>query len=370
MLQHSDRIRDFIRFHASELFPSLTGMVEVDIDRACRLPQGPYRYRIVSGTDTRYLWAKKGRAYRSLGPEAEIYNIDTFTEFNHLKNLIAIACERFGSPRPLAYLDAGYILLTEDVPGQSLLERVIAECRPWRSNSLSKMETIIESCASWLRAFHETCHAEELPHGPSFQRSTELILSAVAQSWQNLALGGQSALSETLRSRISELAPRLASFLDSVSHPRTAVHGDFAFGNILVQDEKVIVLDMFSNQLSNPEGDVASLACQLEMMPYHRLVNPMRTRRLMKRFMSAYYQGNEPDAESRSLLRIFRLRCLIVSLDRHCRAASNLPSPFRQVAGLTIRFVYGLKISRLGTELEQLVSQEGGPCEPRTVDSL
>ena len=348
-----DALCEYIAAHAVRFFPDLRNRVRVQVDRAFRKDALHYRFVLQSGEERRFVWAKVGRADLGLGHESESYGVDTLTEYRHLKAMERCECSHFGSPRPLAYLDEHQVLLTEEAPGVSFLKVVLEGCRSWRHGSGKDLAVSFNRCAKWLRTFHNSCDASAIPNTPDYQRVIQLELIAIDEATHEITSQHSYLLGESLTNQIMALAPVLKEAMRTMSRGRTAVHADFGLGNMIIDQGKLVIFDMNSNRLGYPESDVATLLCQIEMIPYHNMVNPIRLKALRAVFLNAYYDQKPLDGETRYLLQIFRLTNLLRHVDRHTRVASRLRRPVRDLVLLTMQRVYRREITRVLADLDR-----------------
>jgi Ser/Thr protein kinase RdoA (MazF antagonist) len=101
-----------------------------------------------------------------------------------------------------------------------------------------------------------------------------------------------SAAGKTLRERLLESA---------------AVHGDFTVNNVLLDRDRVVVLDVGGRHRNAIYHDLASFLNSIRLVSLSQPVPGAVTRACERAFLEGYFGGARPDAIPMWFLRVFRL---------------------------------------------------------------
>lgn len=198
--------------------------------------------------------------------------------------------------RPLACLPEHLALVTEEAGGETLsalLERRLS----WRDPAAAAdMEPVFERVGRWLNVF-QACQ----PVGG--EMTTEAILAYLEVRLRRLG-GFRSAFDDRCQQRVVEHVRSLVAQLAPQDLQERAVHGDFALGNVLVDGERVTVLDFAMASRGLRLHDLAHAWLQLDLLCAKPKFRPSAVRRLH----AALLRGYDPTLETAHPL--FRLLVL------------------------------------------------------------
>jgi len=163
----------------------------------------------------------------------------------------------YGAVRPVACYPAHLAIVTEEVPGETLLDVVQHTIRwaldPSRSTAL---QDAFVAAGKWIHDFQE-------PADGAF--SLEWIREYIDSRLQRIAkVSGRRG--ERLREQVLEHIDRLGSRLPGEPAAAVTVHADLSPSNIMVCGNRVVVLDFAMARPGHPLQDVARLFTQLDLL--------------------------------------------------------------------------------------------------------
>jgi len=164
---------------------------------------------------------------------------------------------RYGAVRPVACYPAYLAIVTEEVPGETLLNVVERRIR-WsaRADRAGDLQDTFAAAGMWIREFQE-------PAEGSF--SLAWIRDYIDSRLQRIAKAS-GARGERLREQVLRHIDRLGSRMPDAPAAAVTVHADLSPSNIMVCDQRVVVLDFAMARAGHPLQDVARLFTQLELL--------------------------------------------------------------------------------------------------------
>jgi hypothetical protein len=192
----------------------------------------------------------------------------TSLEFGNLTRARSMLQEEFtrGVPEPLLVLPALGILVTRRVPGTPLTQFFKKHgnrfCGPFRSAAVADKARL---AGTWLKGFQEATQAEPIVFNRySFLAEVEQRLLRLEQK------GFEPKLAREILDKVSLQSTRFQGRLT----PAAARHGDFIPQNILIQDDRVGIVDFeaFAERQSvyyDPSMFLAYLLLLRTRAPYH-----------------------------------------------------------------------------------------------------
>ena len=202
---------------------------------------------------------------------------------------------RYGAVRPIACYPALLAIVTEEVPGETLLKAVEQRMR-WAldSSRSADLQEVFGAAGTWIREFQE-------PAEGSF--SLAWIREYVDSRLQRIAkVSGPRG--ERLREQVLRHIDRLGSNMPDAPAAAVTVHADLSPSNIMVCDHRVVVLDFAMARPGHPLQDVARLFTQLDLLA----LKPQFRRAAIRRLQLALLRGF--DAELRADDPALRLQVL------------------------------------------------------------
>jgi len=128
------------------------------------------------------------------------------------------------------------------------------------------------------------------------------------------------------------------------------LHNDFGPGNIVVNRERITVLDVACCRTGVQFSDVAYFSTCIALMGALHLRAEQSCRNLVKDFVAAYFDNRAVPRDIEMLLVLLRLNAVVRELQRHVRRVAELPSPLRTAAQIFCSRVYGRLISSVAED--------------------
>ena len=190
--------------------------------------------------------------------------------------------DRYGAVRPIACYPALLAIVTEEVPGDTLLKAVEQRMR-WAldSSRSADLEEVFGAAGTWIREFQE-------PAEGSF--SPAWIRDYIDSRLQRIAKVS-GARGDRLRERVLRHIDRLGSRLPDAPAAEVTVHADLSPSNIMVCDQRVVVLDFAMARPGHPLQDVARLFTQLDLLA----LKPQFRRAAVRPLQLALLRGFDPE---------------------------------------------------------------------------
>lgn len=188
---------------------------------------------------------------------------------DRLNKAVTVADKKINIPKVLGYNDQLKLLVISEVPGKPLLELL----------GQSSFEEALEKTALLLANLHhlkvETERKWNFPEELTVvKKQTELISSILPDLYGKL------------QDLIFKLEKRAASLNFSAFH---LLHGDFYYGQVLVDQDRVWFLDLDEAILGDPLLDVGNFIAHLQ---YLGLISPGATwKNYIQLFQNSYFQA-------------------------------------------------------------------------------
>jgi len=335
--------------NALRYFPGLHGKVCVH-----RLPMRGstaqiVRFQVVAGALRKDVVAKWAPIYKE--------NNEGLTEYYHYKrfndnNTIAA----IGCPTALDFLAEGNVLLTEAVPGESLLTLL-------RRRNISRvghaktqeMDRAIQLCGIWLRKFHSLVCEETTAESNAQARRIRGCIPKI----NALCFGDDTTLPFH-----GSLLCKIRSIMQHVFHggfPGSCQfaqrHGDFGPGNILVDSGSIAVLDITRNKPAPTVSDLAYFTVYLDLMPYTWLMDHRLFARYKSLFLAAYFGDRTIPSDQLFLFHLFELEALLKFWLRQNERMRSLPKIVRWVYQPYWRLHLGHLLTKTVSRMEYIILQ-------------
>ena len=187
----------------------------------------------------------------------------------------------YGAVRPVACYPAHLAIVTEEIPGETLLDLVQREIRwavtPSRAAALSG---VLAAAGLWIRDFQE----------PSTETTTVAWMRDYIDSRLRRIADATGRPGEQLRGRVLDHIDSVARRLESAPVPSVTVHADLSPSNIMVSGSRVVVLDFAMARAGHPLQDVARLFTQLDLLA----MKPQFRRSVIEPLQQALLRGFDP----------------------------------------------------------------------------
>jgi hypothetical protein len=202
-----------------------------------------------------------------------------------------------GAVRPVACYVDDLAIVTEEAKGDTLLQ-YLRDNASWfpRSHVRRSLETTVAKVAQWLRTFQAIDGAEG-------QVSIEELHEYVDVRLTRLV--GHGTLRRLDRDRILDHIDRLGSDVPGSELQSVMIHADMALGNILVEGDRVVVLDFAMANRGSYLHDLSRLYLQIGLLR----AKPVFTSAVIKGIQQALLRGFDPALTTQHpLFRILLMR--------------------------------------------------------------
>jgi serine/threonine protein kinase len=194
--------------------------------------------------------------------------------------------EFYGAVRPIACYPAYLAIVTEEVPGSTLLDVVENRLRwsldPSRS---AVLRDVFVAAGRWIRDFQE-------PAPGSF--SVAWIREYIDSRLQRIARAtGQRG--ERLRDDVLRHVARIGARLPAEPAAAVTVHADLSPSNIMASGNRVVVLDFAMARPGHPLQDVARLFTQLDLLALKPQFRQSAVRPLQHAVLRGFSDTLRPD---------------------------------------------------------------------------
>lgn len=214
-------------------------------------------------------------------------------------------------PNPVAYLSDFDAVVTEDIDGIPLnrlikksLNRLMA-----RFADLDEFERHFKRCGAWLAVLH----SHTLPKGEEFD--SEILREYVGVRLEQLEANG--CLDRAFRDRVMTYLSSLLLGIEPEALVRVWTHGDYAPYNVVVDPERLVVLDpdiggyfaKLGNYCSRYEDIVHFHRFTQSMSMSSRVIASSVRGQLSATFLQSYAESGGPKlSEGSAAFRAFRLK--------------------------------------------------------------
>jgi hypothetical protein len=223
-----------------------------------------------------------------------------------------------GTVRPLACYPEHLAIVTEEAPGRSLLEYVNAGAAWFPSASqLAQLEDVLQRVGRWLRAFQTFIPADAVVDSDPLSLGD--VRDYIDIRLKRLVAGGHW-ITERLRRDILGHIDGVAETVPGEQLVQVPIHADFALGNILVSDNRIVVLDFAMAKRGAMLHDLSRLDVQLDLLTTKPQFRPATVAALRRGLMTGFGGGVSESAP------LFRLLTLMHRVN-HFATLSNAREP-------------------------------------------
>jgi tRNA A-37 threonylcarbamoyl transferase component Bud32 len=228
-----------------------------------------------------------------------------------------------GAVRPVSFFPQWRAIVTAESPGILLKPLVMSYTRLLSMRDIKPLKRVFFLCGKWLRDFHHHVRAET-----SFE--TEEISLYVSRRLAKLEGDGliEPDLAAALRNTLERIQKRGLE-----THPRVLLHNDFIPGNILVDGEKICVLDFGWVGRGIAYFDIVSFWLELQKLGEA----PQYARDKIAVFQKAFLEGYGEISDRSVEFKCFELLHRVNSLTELCRGRQKMAWPSRIMAEYEIR---------------------------------
>ncbi len=221
-------------------------------------------------------------------------------EFDTLQRMQTVFHGRpsLGVVPPVACYPESLAIATEEVAGPTLLDYLPPRMAVWASRA-ARLEAaqVLSQCGTFLRMLHDV-----EPHGPMGTAAD--IASYVDVRLIRLEREGGPLFNSPWRSRVLAHIECLAQQLSADDLVPRLAHADLALANVLVSDDRIVVLDFAMARQALRLLDVTRLSLQLDLLA----VKPHISGATVRHLQSALREGFEPGlSDAHPLYRLLTL---------------------------------------------------------------
>lgn len=217
---------------------------------------------------------------------------------------------KYGIIKPLIYYDSPPALVTEEGSGTTFANiiREKAKLLPSKEN-LNLLIALCKNCGECLRYFQSIWPVPEniiTSKTYRFEETVDFIYNQLSQCFEK----------RLLDKKIEKLILRYVAIeAESVLRQRikiTGMHSDFILSNMLIDDDRVQLLDFGGFKLGPSCRDVANFLYSLDILQTNPLFRYSTINKLKKGFMEGY--GWSEDVENLPLFHLFQIREILGGL--------------------------------------------------------
>jgi len=202
--------------------------------------------------------------------------------------------------RPIAFFPEWHTIVTAESPGLVLKPVIMSYTRILSLRDIKRLQKAVFLCGRWLRDFHHCVKAET-----EFElEGITLYVSRRLEILEDLGLIRKD-LGKILRKNLEEIEKGYIRFIPSV-----LLHNDFIPGNILIDGEKVCVLDFSWAGRGCHYFDITAFWLELQRlgeMPHH---SRSKVSLLQKSFLEGYGEVRQESVEFRCFELLQRVNAL------------------------------------------------------------
>lgn len=225
-------------------------------------------------------------------------------------------------PRPLAYLPEALAIALEKLPGKSL--QTLLKRRANRATgifAMAKFRGIAAQLGRWLRLFHRSTFE------PAGTHDAEAYIATISKWLEHCRANG---LEEGIARRVLDLASTASHRAESQLVPRAAFHGDLIPANILVNGDRIAIVDFGGYRTPEPiYNDLGFVLAYFGVMAQ----SPLYSHRLVQGMSRGFLEGYG-EIESTELLNLYTLRGLLDILACQFEWGMKVPGQERKMRRL------------------------------------
>ena len=200
---------------------------------------------------------------------------------------------------PVACYPEHFAIVTEQVSGPTLKEYLTRHAA-WfpRAGALSASTALLETAGRWIRTFQASMSV-------SGEVRLDEVREYVDYRLKKLVAANPGSFDEEHRQRVLKHVDALSELVPDADLKEVAVHSDLALGNILVDGQRIVVLDFGMTKTGCRITDVTRLYVQMELLA----LKPYIRRGVIGHLLSGLLTGFAPDLRPENpLFRLFVLR--------------------------------------------------------------
>lgn len=188
----------------------------------------------------------------------------------------------YGAVKPLACYPELLAIVTEEAAGATLLAHLDAQARWFVSRArLQRLTQTAEAIGGWLRAFQQ------------IDAGTGMVAFSDMRGYMAVRL--ERLVRQSAPGFTDGSAERVLRYIDSVGSGLTdedlrevPIHADFGLGNILVDGDRIVVLDLAMMRRGVRVHDLARLVMQLDLLTGKPAFRPHTIAALQRALMAGF----------------------------------------------------------------------------------
>ena len=239
--------------------------------------------------------------------------------------------------KPIACFPADLILVMEECPGEPLMRLISTRARFWPPFKIRKvLGRYCYLSGTWLKIVQQSTIRGDAHLDPG-----ELV-QYIDVRLRKLVARSAIPFSETLRSRILNCLEAKALQVGAGDLGIAAVTGDFVPANVLVEKQRVAVLDFGMFNYGSIFQDLAQYYQHLDFFRQ----KPIYSQAMVSELQEAFLRGYDSNFDSsKALFSVFRIRAIVNRLSATTvRKWATLPLHVR----LFNRWAFRLQLDELG----------------------
>jgi hypothetical protein len=271
------------------LFPDFKITPEVQIEKTFRRDESEFFVLLLKHKRDHI------RLYVKIGKEENFRAGTLQATYEYFKDL-----PMYLAVKPISFFPEWRAIVTEESPGLVLKPLLMSHTHILSMRDTGELQKTVFLCGRWLRDFHQNVKAET-----EFEmEGITLYVSRRLEILENEGLVGID-LCKSLRRHLEEIEKEHIHSLPSV-----LLHNDFIPGNILVDGEKICVLDFSWVGRGCSYFDIVAFWMELQRLGETPKYSKKRISLLQKTFLDGYGGISEGSIEFRCFELLYRVNSL------------------------------------------------------------
>ncbi len=196
--------------------------------------------------------------------------------------------EKYGVIKPLYFNPEQRVVISEESKGQNLSKIIFKQVRYFPSPSLiRKIQEMVHRSGEWLYKF-QSVQVKEETQKIALDSLLDYVNLRLAKIVENPKIEFDINLQKKINNYINSLWEKVSEQDKQMCY----LHSDFSLSNILVQNEKIIVLDFNKMESGSPFHDLSRFYHQLTLLKNKPIYQKKIIDVLTKSFLTGYGDGS------------------------------------------------------------------------------